>query len=103
MSGVYIKGMEMPRTCEDCNLESFCTRWVDARRLCGCEDHKGATIRHLNCPLVEVPEHGRLIDADYLKKQGFVLSRICNGKNRSWQETMSLDNAPIVIPADKEK
>ena len=49
---------------------------------------------------VEVPEHGRLIDADELKKNG------CWFPTGTWMEyavTMSaINNAPTVIPADKD-
>ena len=54
MMAILIKDMEMPKTCEDCNLESLCSLWIESRRLCGFEDHKGATIRHPNCPIDEV-------------------------------------------------
>ena len=47
---VLIKGMEMPQTCDDCFLP-----------LCYCPY---AMKPDGNCPLVEVPPHGRLIDAD---------------------------------------
>lgn len=70
--GVYIKGMEMPKSCDVCPLiaeaddyhvcyinEQFIPwEWVD--------EHS-AEQRHPKpswCPLVEVPPHGRLIDAD---------------------------------------
>ena len=74
--GVYIKGMEMPKNCDSCRIMTF----EDANcisvheLLCGCpivfiahaqgEDH-----RPDYCPLVEVPKHGRLIDADELKQK----------------------------------
>ncbi len=65
--GVYIPSLKMPQTCEDCNLESYCSLWVDARRMSGpWEKGVEATIRHPDCPLVEVKPHGRLIDADEL-------------------------------------
>lgn len=79
MSGVYIP-MKMPETCEDCNLESFCDLWVEARKMDGsCERSvnteeygvlktRRATRRHPDCPLVHVPPHGRLIDADALRQ-----------------------------------
>ena len=56
---VIIKTMNIPKTCEECNLESFCDLWIDARRICGetFTDSKSrikATIRHPNCPLGEV-------------------------------------------------
>ena len=63
MSGIYIKGMEMPINC----------------MTCPCADNAGCAItgaiisskamaygRTDDCPLVPVPDHGRLVDADAL-------------------------------------
>ena len=113
MNGVYIKGMEMPETCEDCNLESFCDLWVEARKMDGsCERSvntekygvlktRRATRRHPDCPLIEVPKHGRLIDVD-----AFV-NRLDDGKSRNDFEIRGarrvinqLFFAPTIIPAD---
>lgn len=52
---IYIKGMAMPKNCDDC----FLSRWdaCNERFYCMFDD----------CPLVEVPvPHGRLIDVDKL-------------------------------------
>lgn len=72
---VLIKGMEMPPDCEKCPFfdyeEGFCfasvikgkSGWYEyVLRLGGIKDG-----RHDDCPLVEVPPHGRLIDADALR------------------------------------
>ena len=69
--GVYIKGMDMPETCEDCNFHRYHSHH---EYVCvatplfypmNLANSKG--IRKDWCPLVEVPEnHGRLIDADAL-------------------------------------
>ena len=62
---VLIKGMEMPKNCDECHfyrywdgMASSCrafneTKWID-----DCDMKKE---RHPDCPLVEVPPHGRLI------------------------------------------
>ena len=50
---IYIKGMGMPKSCSDCKI--FCGLPYQLR------DKKG---RRPDCPLVPVPPHGRLIDAD---------------------------------------
>ncbi len=73
---VLIKGMEMPKNCNICpfsktndDLES------DDYRFRYCDfpfigefvtDYEKS--RHPDCPLVELPPHGRLIDADALMK-----------------------------------
>ena len=73
---VLIKGMEMPKTCEECD---FC-HWSNLHQTGRCDrcddepvcadfgtDYKRVRARF--CPLVEVPTpHGRLFDADELKK-----------------------------------
>jgi hypothetical protein len=62
---ILIKGMEMPTRCEDC----FCYRHNAEYDYAYCNissvnvrGHGNA--RPNNCPLVPVPPHGRLIDAD---------------------------------------
>lgn len=53
--GVYIKGMDMPRHCGECGID-WCNIWRRA------ETPKEK--RPPDCPLVEVPPHGRLIIKD---------------------------------------
>lgn len=55
--GIYIKGMEMPKSCWDCFAchDGWC---IINQKI---EGHR--TVTH-SCPLIEVPPHGRLIDAD---------------------------------------
>ena len=69
---VQIKGMKIPETCKLCPLSEF-----DARNyVIACKasryliDYQLAktTRPPMICPLVEVPPHGRLIDADALHK-----------------------------------
>ena len=62
---VLIKGMEMPTDCESCPCKT-----TDAFGGIGCQTTGYIPLRKANqgrpdwCPLVPVPEHGRLIDAD---------------------------------------
>ena len=105
MSGVYIKDLEMPKTCGECLLyhlrpsgESYC-----AYNLFTVAEHE----RPADCPLVEVPDHGPLIDittktevqiideaySEWTMKTATVediLNDLCD------------DMPPIIIPADKE-
>lgn len=66
---ILIKGMMMPTRCEECPIfdveEDKCgiigeTNWIWA------DDETCETIhpRPSDCPLIELPPHGRLIDAD---------------------------------------
>lgn len=62
---VLIKGMEMPKSCESCPCKT-----ADAFGGLGCQATGYIPLRKVNqdrpdnCPLVEIPPHGRLIDAD---------------------------------------
>ena len=51
MSGLYIHGMKKPASCDSCLIPMT---W--------CMNHQNKDYPH--CPLVEVQNHGRLIDAD---------------------------------------
>lgn len=101
---VLIKGMEMPKSCFDCTMESVCNRWA----LHDAEWQK--TNRDEDCPLVPVPEHGRLIDADTLTKMCQEMQSIeWNNKASpySWAYAYEsfesdIDNAPTIIPASEE-
>lgn len=64
--GVYIKGMEMPKSCRYCEFRhmsltqnAFCTAAHETINYVA-----ERTKRLDNCPLVPVPPHGRLIDID---------------------------------------
>lgn len=99
---VLIKGMEMPKSCGEC----LDVGWHYVFE-CNLDDVEQGE-RRTDCPLIHVPKHGRLIDADtlmefpirinhYDKKHGdehFVLGI----------ETVMeyIECAPTVIPADKD-
>ena len=73
MADLLIKGMEMPKTCDDCILAEQGS-WLGAQEgwehFCIADCDELRTVYHGEkpewCPLVEVPTHGRLIDADEL-------------------------------------
>ena len=62
--GLYIPNVEMPKSCDDCPHPT-CTLWQSVN---GGE-------RNEKCPLVELPPHGRLVDADALIKDGWTLRK----------------------------
>ena len=64
--GVYIKGMEMPKNCCECEIRAYDAN--AGEEYCPFSQMECLSIGlQKNCPLVEVPEpHGRLIDADAL-------------------------------------
>ena len=69
MSGLYIKGIEMPTVCEECpcfvfqglGAMSYCNVTSDSIGFEEAESH-----RLKNCPLIELPDHGDLIDREAL-------------------------------------
>lgn len=64
---VLIKGMEMPKNCMECAIKTWTE---DEGYVCPFSGIMALNIGIQNdCPLVEVPTpHGRLFDADELKK-----------------------------------
>ena len=65
---ILIKGMDMPKNCWSCRLETI----INCEPLMGNESaSKYKDKRHKNCPLIELPPHGRLIDAGDLSMMHF--------------------------------
>ena len=64
--GIYIKGMEMPVQCLSCPLWKLIHVKGIWKDYCGASNCiiKDVYSKPDWCPLVEVPPHGRLIDAD---------------------------------------
>ena len=61
---VLIKGMEMPKNCEECPLNHYECALLEKSSE-EIMQYFGGDCRHPDCPLVEVlTPHGRLIDAD---------------------------------------
>jgi len=63
MSDILIKNEKMPKNCEECPLNYYECALLDkfAEEIMM---YYGGNSRHPDCPLIEVPKHGRLIDAD---------------------------------------
>lgn len=123
MSRVYIKGMEMPSCCDRCIYSGWsnfyqiyiCTaRWRSSENEALLFDKKHtnsvATMRSGradNCPLVPVPDHGRLIDADALKESikeaRKAQPEIADVYDDDYFLVAEwLASAPTIIPASKE-
>ena len=73
MSGVYVRGMELPVTCCHCAFMYFDPDAANSNNgnpgsyLCSFTKAEiWNTQRDPQCPLVSVPDHGELIDADEL-------------------------------------
>ena len=117
MMSIYIKGMEMPTNCSDCPLcydmmecSASNIRFFKVKE----QVFDFCTERHPNCPLIPVPPHGRLIDADALHKlfedQWHYLQVLDWNENPTaeamqsginWCINTMHDDAPTIIPADK--
>ena len=103
MSGVYIAGMQKPEKCDECPLQT-------ADMICELS----------TCPLIPVPDHGRLIDADALRELAIkridtAISEQASAKRDSKEYHMAVgsigmafrcrldvDEFPTIIPADKK-
>ena len=97
MMSVLIKGMEMPKNCGECLLaklsptgESLICNYMLSR--VSWEE------RPFDCPLVTVPDHGRLIDADELKTAFPCCTSVKTGCVRA-----TINNAPTIIPAEESE
>lgn len=107
MSDILIRGMEMPRNCEECDVKVVCKNYWKLIR----EQYT----RPSWCPLITVPPHGRMIDADALADvfRGFIamydscpfsqLSLPDKARRDELQSALAeVINAPTIIPADSK-
>ena len=98
MSGIYIPNIELPKGANDCEFsDEFFT--------CSLTEERCALERMgIGCPLVFVPDHGRLIDADTMTQKAFEMRF---GNRISEYGLFVLNRAikemPTIIQADKEK
>lgn len=93
MSDILIKGMEMPNSCEECPL--CCDEAFGSYKCYRVKGWGNDNSRAYDCPIVEVPTpHGRLIDADYLKKDKI------NINGTDFVLLVDVDNAPTIIEAE---
>lgn len=94
---ILIKGMEMPKNCNECKFGT----WSNLHQTAACKRHdfepcfKDHSREYMEkradfCPLVEVPTpHGDLIDADKLRE------------DYPMENLYMIDNAPTVIEAEE--
>jgi len=102
---ILIKGMEMPKSCEDCMLESYCGLWVLL---------KDRPARHPDCPLIELPPHGRLGELDKLIDRLNGLCELNCQYSKKQREVMCgacmlglafdvIDDAPTILEAQEDE
>jgi hypothetical protein len=117
MSGVYIKGIEMPKSCSVCpmlegdRMDGLChaaSKWLDDAEHWTWYVYPDGDMddsKPCNCPLVLVPPHGRLGDLDALKER--VTKRLYASNHGSMAEAYFaalidlIDTAPTIIPAEE--
>lgn len=102
---ILIKGMELSKNCYECQFAAsyFRPTFASGRKPCSfvCVLTQKAllsTKRNRFCPLVELPPHGRLIDADTLYSTIFIGEQCLY----SWDEIEdAIDDAPTIIEAEE--
>ena len=108
MADILIR-MEMPQSCSDCPM---CYDMIECtvsplRFWYGRPENEQFDFcneRHPACPLVELPEHGDLIDRDAFRAENeYYLNR--EFINPKYEDTLDdlLKDAPVVIPSNKEE
>lgn len=109
---IYIKNMKMPTNCRACHFKNHDGMWI--RCIFTGQNIEPETKRETkasSCPLIKVPQHGRLVDARYIDSENdrfFDMSRA----SEEFDEHASayayslianiLANAPTIIPEDQE-
>ena len=106
---ILIRGMEMPTSCEDCPLENCDENYYGDESNHRCSlIYKGYTSdnryekRRNDCPLVPIPPHGRLIDADALE---YHADNVRDTMGRTEKTVMwnKIQSAPTIIEAEVGK
>lgn len=93
---ILIKGMTMPTSCMrgGCPIDGeSCSLWEDKHWKSPDEPYRK---RHPNCPLIELPPHGRLIDRDELTS----VTEMVNGEFKTYYEKFEIDDAPVLIESE---
>ena len=121
MSDILIKGMKMPKSCDKCPCidketnPSFTVCGVNKKIIPFEWSRKPDVFEVIHpkpkhCPLIEVPKHGRLIDADAL--EDYCHRQTKNKWNESTQTSWAyayasfesdVEDAPTIIPAEEGK
>lgn len=94
---VLIKGMEMPTSCENCELAKHFDGYNE-------NDCPFNAFSFYDCPLVALPDHGDLIDRDALKEpMESVCMGIMAGTDSYNAPLKTIDDAPVIIPAERSE
>lgn len=99
MAGVYVRGVKKPYGCTFCPwCRTTCSFCKAANKNISVLEMKGPDW----CPLVEVPDHGDLIDAHSLKIR--LGQRFCLDNRRVMEIVReTVDTAKVVIPEERSE
>ena len=103
---ILIKGMEMPQNCDSCPFLDGFGPYANCTLLHGyiALNRMAENWRLEDCPLVEVPPHGRLIDADAMIRnieKAITPSRYIKERNADMVKFLSLEDT--IIPAEEDE
>ena len=109
---ILIKGMDMPKSCYECQLlegdtmDGLChaaNKWLDDDyfRWFTYDEGDIDDSKPLNCPLVEVPSHGDLINRNATSLTDFEIV-MCGGDYKEGMNLLlqKIKDAPTIIQAD---
>lgn len=109
---ILIKGMEMPTSCEDCPFYVEADEMLETNDWCYVLNRtlgRGTEkdIDGYDCPLIEIPPHGRVIDADEFLRTIRPINdddvhKACTLDTVKKILFEKINEAPTVIPAEKE-
>lgn len=94
MAEILITGMEMPKSCETCQLATvnYYNTWCP---LAKCFMKRGYSFK--DCPLVELPPHGRLIEEN--KAYDSIMEQTANHYIDMDGVDLGLQNTPTIVEA----
>ena len=110
MSDILIHDMEMPKSCGDCPLAEGRVMMGELVLICRINGNEYSK-SHGACPLIHVPDHGRLLDeskiCEMLKVQRESEYNKTHKPRVTWARAMEafedlLGNVDTIIPASKE-
>lgn len=98
---VLIRGMNMPRNCLMCQFHGF-GGYKNELIVCSLTGRSEGQLSNVpDCPLVEVPPHGRLIDRDMF--ESFIYERLSDPdyKTDAFDILMAVYEMPTIIEAEE--
>ena len=107
---ILIKGMKMPTRCFDCpmceisDIEICCSISIGvAVSYEEIDEQIAIQDRPSWCPLVKIPPHGRLIDADALIKSDRMVSKLMMFGEEYVYTQAEIDRSPTIIEAEESE